>query len=127
MKLFLDDERKPKDAVLYKKQAVYWEIDWKIVRSYQEFVDYMLNNEMPELISFDHDLTYEHYKFASATYIPYGEMTTKTGYHCLLWLLLYCGINRKLPEIMIHTMNIQGYNNMQNLIDTYKSVAGINK
>jgi len=124
MKLFLDDERKPNDVLKYYNNDIYWHEDWILVKNYTEFIDYISNNKMPKIISFDHDLSEEHYKYASAENIPYSEFKIKTGYHCLLWLLLFCNSRKiKLPEILIHTLNITGFNNLRNLVDAYKSIA----
>jgi hypothetical protein len=124
MKLFLDDERQPKDVIKYYDNDIYWDNDWILVKNYSEFVDYISNHKMPEIISFDHDLSQEHYKYASADNIPYSEFKTETGYHCLLYLILFCNNKQvKLPEILIHTMSITGYNNLKNLIETYKLIA----
>lgn len=43
-KLYLDDQRTPVEK------------GWKVVRNYKEFVAYIENNAMPDIISFDHDL-----------------------------------------------------------------------
>ena len=121
MKLFLDDERKPIDAYYYTKKSIYQEGYWDVVKNFDEFKNYILNNEIPEIISLDHDLTNDHYRYAFAKYIPYDEVRGKTGYHCLLWLILYCENNGiEMPEILIHTMNVEGQNNMNNLIHAYE-------
>jgi len=122
-KLYLDDERIPYDSFSYCKNDIYKKIDWDIVKNYELFVDYILKNGLPELISFDHDLAKEHYKYAMANHIPYLEFKIKTGYHCLLWLIFYCKENNfNLPKILIHTMNAEGCLNMKNLIDSYNSI-----
>ncbi|MBN2894176.1 MAG: hypothetical protein JXL97_20060 [Bacteroidales bacterium] len=123
MKLFLDDQRVPSNVAIRMDHGTFLKEPWKIVKNYNEFVDYVSNNEMPEIISFDHDLTAEHYKYAFAESIPYGSLNDKTGYHCLLWLILFCEKAKvKLPEIFIHTQNIEGAENMKNLIDVYKQI-----
>ncbi len=65
MKLFLDDERKPNDVLKYYNNDIYCDDDWILVKNYTDFVDYISNNKMPKIISFDHDLSQEHYKYAS--------------------------------------------------------------
>ena len=124
MKLFLDDEREPKDVLKYYNNAIYWEDDWVIIKNYKEFVDYISNKKIPQIISFDHDLAQEHYKHSSAETIPYSEFKIETGYHCLLWLILYCNSKKlKLPDVLIHTMNIKGYDNLKNLVEAYKLIS----
>ena len=75
--LFLDDIRDPKNMipgmeVLYKDGMLihrnnpdnfYYKHDWVVVRSYNEFVDYITKNGLPKLVSFDHDLAPEHYAY----------------------------------------------------------------
>ena len=48
MRLFLDDIRSIKQVFNYKKDIRYLQEDWDIVRSYEEFVYYIKNNEIPE-------------------------------------------------------------------------------
>jgi hypothetical protein len=122
MKLFLDDERQPKDVAIRLDNGIYMKEPWTVVKNFADFKNYLETNEIPELISFDHDLTYDHYRYAVMNYIPYSEFKDKTGYHCLLWLILFCHEKKvNLPKILIHTMNVEGKNNMMNLLDTYNS------
>jgi len=124
MKIFLDDERIPQDARKHTGNDIYNQEDWILVRSFDEFKEYIQNTGLPELISFDHDLAHEHYKYCFSKHIPYSEFIVKTGYHCLLWLILFCNMNSKsLPQILIHTRNEQGKNNMINLCETYIMLA----
>lgn len=103
MKLFLDDLRYPKE--------VKW-VDiglgpWEIVRSYDEFVDFILKNGVPDTISFDQDLADAHY--ASGEPPPEG-WKEKTGLDCAKWLINYC-IEKELPfpeNITVHSMNPVG-------------------
>ena len=60
--LFLDDFRMPKDAYNYLLQPIYISVNWEIVRSYDEFVKYITEHGIPEIISLDHDLADEHYE-----------------------------------------------------------------
>ncbi len=121
--LFLDDERNPNISMNYTGNDIYWIKKWTTVKNYNEFIDYIKTKGIPEIISFDHDLASEHYKYACATHIPYNELKIKTGYHCLIWLLTYCTRkNLELPEILIHTMNVTGADTMQNMIDAYREI-----
>lgn len=52
MMLFLDDERTPSDV----SWITLFEGSYHIVRSYDEFVDYILGFGIPDVISFDNDL-----------------------------------------------------------------------
>ena len=57
--LLLDDVRKPIDVWNITHNLVYVQKDWIVVRSNDEFVNTILSKGMPEIISFDHDLSYE--------------------------------------------------------------------
>ena len=110
MNLFLDDLRYPKE--------VKW-IDiglgpWEIVRSYDEFVEFITKNGVPTNVAFDHDLADSHY--ASQEPPPEG-WKEKTGYDCAVWLINYC-IEKELPfpkEISVHSLNPVGRENIRNL------------
>lgn len=60
-KLYLDDYRYPKLSFDYTNNSIYNDKDWDIVTNYDEFVNYIQKNGLPNLISFDHDLAGEHY------------------------------------------------------------------
>ena len=109
-KLFLDDQRDPPDS------------SWHVVRSYDAFIKFIIDNGVPDVISFDHDLAFEHYPFAEQNptqTIPYDRYTEKTGYHAAKWLIdfirgsIYEG--EKPRHIIIHTLNIIGRQNIQHL------------
>ena len=117
MKLFLDDRRIPNDVFLYTMDIDYSiNKEWYIVKSYDEFVDYINNNTLPSLISFDHDLIFEHYFSENQTDINYESMEIKTGYHAAKWLIEYCKENGfTVPSVKFHTMNMEGKKNMEKL------------
>ena len=60
--LILNDERTPLDTFVYTNNPIYLNGEWKIVRTYDAFVSYILKYGVPKMISFDHDLGEEHYK-----------------------------------------------------------------
>ena len=120
IKLFLDDYRLPEDVFRltidfdYEKNS-----EWIIVKSYDEFIAYILQNTIPEIISFDHDLTQDHYLPNNQYEIDYGTIK-KTGYHALLWLIRHCTENKiDLPKCKIHSQNNSGKENMNNLLNQY--------
>lgn len=106
-KLFLDDEREPKDAYskyLSGNNPVYLEDDWTVVRSLQEFMRHLKKQGMPDLISFDHDLGF----------------SPNTGYDCAHALVDFClSRNIDLPLCMIHTGNPVGRENIYNLLNKF--------
>jgi hypothetical protein len=123
-KLFLDDIRNPKDCanglVPVNFNKFYWENDWIIVRSYNEFVDWIVKNGLPDFISFDHDLADEHYTmdFDKILNAVQGE---KTGYECAKWLGNYCIDNgKKLPDFVVHSQNPVGKLNIQGYLDNVR-------
>ncbi len=133
-KLFLDDIRIPKDAiglVPSNMNQLYWENDWSIVRNYTEFCDYIQSNGLPEFISFDHDLSDEHYNdlFSNENWIKddndinlkYDEYKEKTGYECAKWLVDWCLENEKqLPNFIVHSANPVGKKNIESYLNNAK-------
>lgn len=123
--LFLDDERTPLDAYEYTKNSSYLTYEWVVVRNYDSFVDKILKNGLPKIISFDHDLADIHYKTCiNVTEINYDILVEKTGYHCAKWLVNYCVDlgNIPLPKYFIHSMNFVGGKNIRCLLENYNKV-----
>jgi hypothetical protein len=138
MKLFLDDIRHPEDCAAYMPSHLsylYSKEKWITVRDYNEFVDFITSEGLPELISFDHDLADEHYSPLETSDL-YREMEAtpelvdrfynenfveRTGYHCARWLIDYCiDNNQKLPQFLVHSMNPTGKINIQTLLEQFK-------
>lgn len=127
--LFLDDIRVPKDAFDYIKDEIYINKTWIIVRNFNEFIQYIIENGLPDLISFDHDLADEHYvpsKYwydyeASKKYQEQQNNKEKTGFDCAKWLVDYCIDNDlKLPSYLSHSMNPVGRDNILGILDNFK-------
>jgi hypothetical protein len=124
--LFLDDERMPKNVTWVNLPAQ----NWQIVRSYDEFVNFIMKNGVPCFVSFDHDLAHEHYRQSMYNpdrhynnYYDNGTFKEKTGYHCARWLVEYCFDNNfKLPEYIAHTMNPIGRENIQGIMEQAKRI-----
>lgn len=92
-KLFLDDVRNP------KKEG------WTIVRNYEEFINHISLNGLPEELSFDHDL---------------GE-EQKTGYDCAKWLCDYCwGNGLPIPDYNVHSANPVGRDNIISILQSFE-------
>jgi hypothetical protein len=128
--LFIDDVRVPYldplklpkqngfmvSAYSYTKYQPFKDEDWIIVRNYDEFVNCVQKRGIPNLVAFDHDLSYEHYRTNDVE-----KFVEKTGFDCAKWLCDYCmEHNCKFPDYYIHSMNPVGKNNIENYIENYK-------
>lgn len=127
-KLYLDDVRLPTQTFNTTNG------EWVIVRSYDEFVDYILKNGLPWFISFDHDLAHEHYREsmydADGHYSKYykdGTFKEKTGFSCAEWLVEYCMNNKvDLPEWNVHSANPIGRDNIAGILRSYAKFSNEN-
>jgi hypothetical protein len=124
--LFLDDFRTPDDAYLLRLNPVYMTEHWIIVRNYNEFINYIETHNVPDAVSFDHDLAFEHYQTPNKmgkypSKLSYDQYTEKTGYDCAKWLINYCIDNKKeLPTtILVHSLNVAGSLNIRSLFESY--------
>lgn len=122
--LFLDDERMPSDVKWIKLPE---NVEWTIVRNYQQFVDTITANGLPLCISFDHDLADEHYVQSIASNqnnahnFNYGKITEKTGYDCAKWLVEYCREKElEIPNYTVHSMSVVGKKNIIGYLENYK-------
>jgi hypothetical protein len=128
--LFLDDIRVPCDVSHYVQNPAikrfYCEEEFEIVRSYKEFRDYIIDNGVPDLISFDHDLADEHYhpSMYSGPEVynkNYETFQEKTGYDCAKFLVEYCmDYEVDLPTCLVHSMNPTGKVNIESLLNNFR-------
>lgn len=116
--LFLDDSpRRIPSKLTWIKLP---DVEWTIVRTYEEFVHVIMSKGLPKILSYDHDLTDEHYKEyfrVKATGfkepIGYSHFKIRSGWHCAQWLAKYCMDNKKsLPAYYVHTLNEPGKANI---------------
>lgn len=114
--IFLDDERFPHNVTWITLPLV----EWSIVRNYDDFVSTIQSRGLPQIISFDHDLSFEHYP-SNGNMIPqYHEYKERTGFDCANWLVHHCiEKNLPLPECYIHTQNPIGRENIKCILDNY--------
>lgn len=125
--LFLDDVRNPKGTFEYTKNDHYINDEWSIVRSYNEFVQFITENGLPDMISFDHDLADPHYHESmyegNDVYMKYLEtVSEKTGLDCTKWLVNYC-MDNNLPfpeKWFVHSMNPVGAKYITSYILSYQ-------
>ena len=128
MKLFLDDNRKPYDVFRTTINPIYESNDWSIVKSYGEFINHIEKNGLPEIISFDHDLSFDHYYEKNQKgNLDYNNFTEKTGYHCGEWLIEYCKNNNlTLPKWFVHSANPVGSENIKKLLSSFNESSDFN-
>lgn len=129
-RLFLDDIRMPYDCPKYHYMS-YRKIDlriyheeWEIVRSHGQFINWIIENGLPDLISFDHDLTDDDNlkeELNIKEWFDFDNNRDYNGMDSAKWLINYCVDNNlKLPEYVIHSANPVGYDNIKELLDLFK-------
>jgi hypothetical protein len=128
--LFLDDIRNPSDCLGYTRDHRYTQLKWVVVRNYNDFNKEILRRfiegEIPEVVSFDHDLCDAHYD--PSMYVSkeaYEEVSADfkemTGKEAAMSLVNFClNFDIPLPEIMIHTQNPIGYTRIKETIEDYR-------
>jgi hypothetical protein len=124
--LYLDDQRTPTNTLPGYEP-------WFVVRNYDQFVEWITLNGMPDFVSFDHDLAEEHIddyfkqKLALGYQHPsYNEYTEKTGLDCARWLVDYCQ-KRNIPlcGCSVHSHNPVGASNIHSLLNGFKKHLGL--
>jgi hypothetical protein len=124
--LFLDDVRNPEDVTWVKLP----ECNWIIARSYEEFRTVIWNKGIPKFVSYDHDLSDDHYENYHSIYangelgIDYDKFTEKTGYDCAKFLVNECNkLAAKHPDYVVHSMNPVGKQNIINYVESYNRIS----
>lgn len=80
------------------------------VKNLKEFEDYIINNGLPNMVSFDHDIKPKNYE---------GEH--ENGADVANWLVNYCKQNNlKLPWCFAHSANKNGIEKINQIINNYK-------
>lgn len=106
-KMFLDDERFPLNVTW---TPVDYSGEWVIVRSFNEAMNWVLQNGVPLYISFDHDL---------------GEIDgydSLSGYDFAKWLVEYDLGTGLIPHdfnFAVHSRNPIGAQNIYQLLSRY--------
>ena len=101
-KLFLDDRRFPLD--------VYPETDeneFDVVRSYDDFVDYISKNGLPAFISFDNDLGLDVKR----------RKISLTGLDAAKWLVEKSGLNLKGLAFKVHSSDAEAAQKIRILLN----------
>lgn len=121
--LWLDDYRDPtkNDWLVFSPINHPFQVFW--VKSYQQFVNWIQLNGLPDGICFDHDL--DDFQAFKASYpelmedIPFPE-AEKTGMDCVKWLVDYCIFNNDtIPPYNIQSSNPVGKENMDTYLRNY--------
>lgn len=116
-KLFLDDERTP-DMVWSNPD------EWTTVKTFNEFVSIIEKQGLPGMISFDHDLAFEHYDpriWRDGNQPDYGSYIEKTGWHCAQWLAGK-GYDTRPVFIHVHSANPVGAQNIKDLLTKWHNL-----
>ena len=106
--IWLDDMRNPfeNDWMKYSPINKPYEVIW--LKSYNEFTNWILENDLPPAICFDNDLGID-------------ETGEKNGYDCAKWLVEYClDNNKQLPLWNIQSANPVGRDNIDGVLKGYK-------
>jgi hypothetical protein len=103
--LFLDDKRLPADCIIHmEKKNVNTSVCLRIVRSSGDFVNWIEQNGLPDIILFDQD----------------PEETGKRGIDAAKWLVNYCfEKDLALPPYILHSMNPVDAENIKALFENY--------
>lgn len=104
--LWLDDVRDPKnnkiDWLVFSPIGRNINVHW--VKSYQEFIEWITKNNLPDAICFDHDL---------------GDLD-KSGYDCSKWLVEYHqNIGGTFPVFSSQSANPVGRENILSYLKNY--------
>lgn len=130
--LFLDDVRDPEQAMLYDRgvslclASGIHHTEWVTVRSHADFVHMIKYGGLPDAVSFDHDLCFEHMRHyhdvtRNVGLIEYGNLKTPTGKASAEYLVEECRKqNMPLPRCFIHSANEVGRTEIQKVLSCGK-------
>lgn len=115
--LFIDDIREPRDAYVNNDRLTTIsgipEHSWDIVRSYDEFVNYITQSDKELVISFDFDLDMDEDNVST----NWRDSKIKTGAHCAEWLITRCMLDEaNLLKYYIHSTNPTGRAIIENIL-----------
>lgn len=120
--LWLDDVRDPlkDDWHIFSPIPHPFKMVWVV--NYEEFVDWITKNGLPDGICFDHDLSdLQAFKSSYPEMVEDIECNEKTGYDCAKWLVDYCMDNKlPLPKFNSQSANPSGRENILKLLENYK-------
>ena len=123
--LWLDDQREPYNYFSKNSSSGAWlrnhdyyannvfnrynpNFIW--VKNLKEFEDYIINNGLPNMVSFDHDIKPKNF-----------QEEHENGADVANWLVNYCKQNKlKLPWCFAHSANKNGIEKINQIINNYK-------
>ena len=130
--LWLDDVREPYSYFSVKRQSGAWLRNYNYytnnifskynpnfiwVKNLDEFKEYIMSNEMPDMISLDHDIRPRNY---------YGQH--ENGADVAKWLVNYCKENGiKMPLSVAHSANHEGAKRINDILATFQNNMHENK
>lgn len=124
--LWLDDSRNPFEDDWLNFSPIGKDVIVEWVKSYNEFIDWITLNGLPDAICFDHDLgDYQAFRNGYPEYFEGQSWPTHelTGYDCAKWLVDYCEINNKsIPLYAIQSANPVGKENIKCYLEGYKKI-----
>jgi hypothetical protein len=120
--LFLDDVRNVDEGYLWDEnisllaESKIPAYKWDIVRSYNEFVRYIQEDGIPDVVSFDNDLWDVSTELAvnpsnpelvkQFQMIGWEDFEIKTGAHCAQYLVDACrALGKPIPKYYVHSAN----------------------
>lgn len=106
--LWLDDIRDPYENDWLNFSPIGKDVEVHWVKSHFDFIDWILDNGLPDGVCFDHDL---------------GEgITVGDGYLCAKFLCHYCLVEHlPTPPYNIHSANPVGKENIKCFIENFNS------
>ncbi|CAG7581049.1 MAG: putative signaling protein [uncultured marine phage] len=106
--LLIDDNRTIKNVVEVSGNTMYFETDWVIVRTFDQFCDAIKRLGVPEMVSFDHDIA------------DFKDGDERSGHTCAKFLVDVCIDNDlDFPTYFIHSANPVGRDNIVGYVEDY--------
>jgi hypothetical protein len=129
--LWLDDLRDPTDNIWNNWIArqglnpMNYDITW--VKNYDDFTNWIVNNGLPDVVCFDHDLGQD---IAIERYTTGGmsktqakklkKLETMSGFDATKWMVNYCMDNDlRLPDWYIQSANPVGAENIKSYLQSF--------
>ena len=110
MHIFLDDTRKPSDVTW---TFIPTNVDWVVVRDYDQFISVVSKANNITHVSFDHDLGF-------GKGVP--DWKERNGLHCAEFLVEWAHRTRnKLPTFTVHSLNPVGAANIRNYLNNWRN------